>query len=249
MGEESWQAASSVGSWFVNRDRLRPSRAAKDAPILHCHLVTEIQNQFRELWLRNFPTPFLAWVLAWVLESARKLLPGFQRAHNPILLTLTLFLMSSSTSPSHIMVHFLMQRKSHSAKFQSDSTMLFYSQGRLGGHRVGQQSWARRHPLLLLSSKVTVCMQQCTLGMDREREGWRCHLGHGQQDTTSRLGCLENGLVGTSLRHQVAFTVRRSAGVLLLSPRNIRLPGTCCAPWDGGAHRLFCRPLRIPFLG
>lgn len=200
MGEESWQAASTVGSWFVNRDRLRPSRAAKDAPILHCHLVTEIQNQFRELWLRNFPTPFLAWVLAWVLESARKLLPGFQRAHNPILLTLTLFLMSSSTSPSHIMVHFLMQRKSHSAKFQSDSTMLFYSQGRLGGHGVGQQSWARRHPLLLLSSKVTVCMQQCTLGMDREREGWRCHLGHGQQDTTSRLGCLENGLVGTSLR-------------------------------------------------
>lgn len=68
MGEESWHAASSVGSWFVNRDRLRPSWATKDAPILHCHLVSEIQNQFRELWLRNFPTPFLAWILAWVLE-------------------------------------------------------------------------------------------------------------------------------------------------------------------------------------
>lgn len=68
MGEESWHAASSVGSWFVNRDRLRPSWATKDAPILHCHLVSEIQNQFHELWLRNFPTPFLAWILAWVLE-------------------------------------------------------------------------------------------------------------------------------------------------------------------------------------
>lgn len=84
--------------------------------------------------------------------------------------------------------------------------------------------------------------------MDRERGGWWCHVGHGQQDMTSRLECLENGLVETSLRHQVAFTVRRSAGVLLRSSGNTRLPGTYCAPWDGLAHRLLCSPSQAPFL-
>lgn len=77
MEEESGMLLPVWAASFVNRDRLRPSWATKDAPILNSHLVIEIQNQFHELWLRNFPTPSLAWVLTWVLRVSPKVTSRF----------------------------------------------------------------------------------------------------------------------------------------------------------------------------
>lgn len=175
-----------------------------------------------KIQLGNFPTPFLVWSLL-RSESGQTLRPGFQRAHDSILTTMTLFLILSPPLPKSYYCQRLDTKKLHSAKFQRGSALLFSSQRLLGEHGFEQQSWTRRHPPAV-GSKVTTYYTSVTrvLGWTERGKG----SGHRQQDVTSRLECLESGPVETSLRRQVVFTVRRSAGVLLLSTRNTGFLGT-----------------------